>query len=121
MSIFHTPKQESIMKAILRLLFLAILSFPVMLFAQSARTVKGQVTDENNSPLSGVSVMIKGTHKTTITDADGRFPISVPGNDARLQFSYVGYSSKEVATGEEKNITISLAGRGSQMNDVVVT
>ena len=109
------------MKAILRLLFLAILSFPVMLFAQSARTVKGLVTDENNTPLGGVSVMIKGTHKTTVTDGDGRFSISVPGNDAKLQFSYVGYTSKEMAAGEEKNLTVALAGRGSQMNDVVVT
>ena len=109
------------MKAILRLLFLAILSFPVMLFAQSARTVKGLVTDENNTPLSGVSVMIKGTHKTTVTDGDGRFSISVPGNDAKLQFSYVGYTAKEIAAGEEKSLTVSLAGRGSQMNDVVVT
>ena len=72
------------MKAILRLLFLAILSFPVMLFAQSARTVKGLVTDENNTPLSGVSVMIKGTHKTTVTDGDGRFSISVSGNDSNV-------------------------------------
>ncbi|HTI93023.1 MAG TPA: SusC/RagA family TonB-linked outer membrane protein [Puia sp.] len=109
------------MKAILRLLFLAILSSPVTLFAQSARTVKGLVTDENNAPLSGVSVMIKGTHKTTVTDGDGRFSIAVPGNDARLQFSYVGYTAKEIAAGEEKNITVALAGRGSQMNDVVVT
>ena len=106
------------MKAILRFLFLAL--FPVALFAQSAKTVKGVVTDENNTPLSGVSVMVKGTRKATVTDADGKFSISAAGN-ATLVFSYVGYTTREVAAGDGTALTVTLSGKGSQMNDVVVT
>ena len=109
------------MKVLLRLLIPVFLFFPVALLAQSVRTVKGVVTDESNARLSGVSVSVKGTHKATVTDADGRFSLSVAGSDATLQFSYVGYTSKEVAPGDDKSITVTLAGKGSQMNDVVVT
>src|ERR1700743_687371 len=106
------------MKAILRFLFLAL--FPVALYSQSNKTVKGVVTDENKNPLSGVSVTVKGTRKATVTDADGRFSLSVPGSDAMLVFSYVGYSAREVAAGDGETLAVSLSGRGSQMNDVVV-
>jgi iron complex outermembrane receptor protein len=107
------------MKAILRFLFLAL--FPVALYSQSNKTVKGVVTDENKNPLSGVSVTVKGTRKATVTDADGKFSLSVPGSDAMLVFSYVGYSAREVAAGDGGTLAVSLSGRGSQMNDVVVT
>src|SRR5258708_443677 len=103
------------MKVILRLLIPIILFFPVSLFAQSVRTVKGVVTDENNAPLSGVSVMVKGTHKATVTDGEGKFSLSVPGGST-LSFSYVGYTAREVEAADAGGMTVVLAGKGSQMN-----
>ncbi len=108
------------MKAILRLLLLALFFIPAAVFAQS-RTIKGLVTDATGSPLSGVSVTVNGTHKSVLTDADGHFSITTGNPDAILEFSYVGYAAKEVPTGDGKPLTIALASKGGQMNDVVVT
>jgi TonB-dependent starch-binding outer membrane protein SusC len=109
------------MKCIQQFLLSAILFLPLVLVAQSTRMLKGVVTDENNAPMAGVSVTIKGTHKAVVTDAQGRFSISAGGPNATLQFSYVGYTNMEVNTGDERTFSVSLTSRGGQMNDVVVT
>jgi TonB-dependent starch-binding outer membrane protein SusC len=109
------------MKAIQRLLFLALLFLQSMAHAQSARVLKGVVTDENGVPLAGVSVMVKGSHKAVITDAEGRYSISFNSPEPILQFSYVGYTPQDISAGDQKTLTVALASRGGQMNDVVVT
>ena len=109
------------MKAIQRLLFLALLFLQTMAYAQSAHVLKGVVTDDNGTPLAGVSVMVKGSHKAVITDAEGRYSISVNSPETILQFSYVGYTPQDITAGDQKTLTVALASRGGQMNDVVVT
>jgi TonB-linked SusC/RagA family outer membrane protein len=109
------------MKAIQRLLFLAFLFLQTMAHAQSANILKGVVTDENGAPLAGVSVMVKGSHKAVITDAEGRYSISVNSSATILQFSYVGYTPQDISAGDQKALTVALTSRGGQMNDVVVT
>lgn len=63
---------------------------------QSVISVRGQVVDENDEPLIGVSVKIKGKDGGVITDADGNFHLNVSG-DAVLVLSYVGYQNREIA------------------------
>ena len=109
------------MQSILRFLLAALLFIPTALSAQSSRKLKGVVTDENNAPLSGVTVTIKGTHKATVTDAQGRFSLSASGSDAILVFSYVGFANTEIKAGDESSFSVSLVSRGGAMNDVVVT
>src|SRR6202034_2309695 len=89
--------------------------------AQSPHVLKGIVTDENGAPLAGVSVMVKGSHKAVLTDAEGRYTISVNSEAAVLQFSYVGYAPQDISAGDQKTLTVALTSRGGQMNDVVVT
>lgn len=70
-----------------------------------AQEVSGTVTDESG-PLPGVSVIVKGTNKGTITDFDGNYSVSASKGD-RLVFSYVGYDTKEVvATGGKINVVL---------------
>src|ERR1700742_1801909 len=111
------------MKVIQRLFFLAFLlsSVAVYAFQQPSGMLKGVVTDENNATLAGVNVHVKGSHKTVVTDAEGKFSIRINGPEDILLFTYVGYTGKEVKAGNEKAITVSLAGKGGQLNDVVVT
>ncbi|HHJ10829.1 MAG TPA: SusC/RagA family TonB-linked outer membrane protein, partial [Bacteroidetes bacterium] len=59
---------------------------------QQQMTVSGTVTDEQGKPLPGVNIIIKGTTQGTITDANGKYTLSVPPN-ATLVFSFVGYKS----------------------------
>jgi hypothetical protein len=61
------------------------------LYAQNL-TVTGQVTD-NNGPMTGVTVMQKGTSGGTTSNSAGHFKINVSGSDAVLQFSYIGYTT----------------------------
>jgi TonB-linked SusC/RagA family outer membrane protein len=110
------------MKAIKRLFFLALLFFSatVHAFQPPPGTLKGTVTDENNTPLTGVTIMVKGTQKVVTTDAEGNYSISVDGPGAILQISYVGYTTKEVKVTKEKSINITLVSNAKQLNDVVV-
>src|SRR3954469_15744770 len=63
--------------------------------------VSGKVTDEKNSPLSNVSIVVKGTSKGVTSDLNGIFSITVPDNNAVLVISYVGYQTKEVPVGSQ--------------------
>src|SRR4051812_21441753 len=60
------------------------------------RTLTGKVTDETNSALPGVSIVLKGTQRGTVTDAEGQYKIEIPESGATLVYSFVGYLSQEV-------------------------
>src|ERR1700749_4499890 len=62
---------------------------------------------DDGSTLPGVSVSVKGTTKGVISDVDGKFSLSVPAN-AVLQFSFIGYITKEVAVNGKSVINVSL-------------
>ncbi|MBT31167.1 MAG: SusC/RagA family TonB-linked outer membrane protein, partial [Thalassobius sp.] len=78
------------------------------------------VSTEDGSTLPGVNVLIKGTSTGTITDIDGNYRITVPGNDAVLQFSYVGFSTKEVTVGAQSTVDIDLGPDYTEISEVVV-
>jgi TonB-linked SusC/RagA family outer membrane protein len=85
------------------------------------RTVQGKVTaTEDNSPLPGVSVIIKGTTRGVSTDANGTYKIGV-GEGSTLVFSFVGYARQEVQVGSKSVIDVSLKADDRQLNEVVVT
>ena len=88
------------------------------LFAQNV--VTGSVKDDTGQFLPGVSVVVKGTTNGTVTDADGKFSLSV-GKNVTLVFSFVGLESKEVAVGNQSKIDISLASKVIGVDEVVVT
>jgi TonB-linked SusC/RagA family outer membrane protein len=88
--------------------------------AAQQRSVTGRVTDANNQPVSGASVVVRGTTIGTSTDAQGRFTISVPANATTLTISYVGFDTKDVSISGQQDVAVSLAGSQSAMNEVVV-
>lgn len=87
----------------------------------NAAEISGKVTDEKGEALPGVSVVVKGSQQGTVTDADGKFRLSLAdGNDKFLVFSFVGYDSKELAVGSQTNLDVSLAPSTSTLNEVMV-
>jgi TonB-dependent SusC/RagA subfamily outer membrane receptor len=60
-----------------------------------AQTVSGTVTDENNQPLPGATVIVQGTTTGTSTDFDGKYQINATQGQT-LVFSYVGYATQNV-------------------------
>ncbi len=88
-------------------------------FAQTAK-VNGKITDEKNQALVGVSVVVKGTTKGTVSDAEGNYSIEANGGQT-LSFSFVGYTSKEVTINNKSTVNVSLAEDAAALDEVVVT
>ena len=84
-------------------------------------TVQGKVTDNSNQPLTGVSIILKGTSNGTTTNATGNFSINVPNQQAVLVFSYIGYPTQEITVGDRTTIDLQLTPIPGQLNEVVVT
>ena len=81
--------------------------------------ISGKITDEKGEPLVGVSVLIKGTTKGAITDADGNFQLDVKEGDV-LVLTFVGFQKKEVTLGKEVNLAIKLTAESSELSAVSV-
>ncbi|HVX51820.1 MAG TPA: SusC/RagA family TonB-linked outer membrane protein [Chitinophagaceae bacterium] len=94
----------------------------IAVFAQT-RQISGTVTDsKTNTPLLSVTVKVKDKNIQAITGDGGAFTLTAPSGVVVLEFSYVGYSTKEVTVGAgENNITVALEEGGNGLNDVVVT
>lgn len=88
--------------------------------AAQTKSISGKVVDQKNQPLTGVSVMVKGSTVGTFTDDNGTFSLKASPKDI-LVFSYMGYSGIQMAVGAKTSFSISLQESSVQMNDVVVT
>lgn len=82
--------------------------------------VNGEVRDENNELLPGVSVRVKNTNLGTTTDLNGRFSLMIADKGAILSFSFIGFVTQEVMVGENKVININLKEDLSSLDEVVV-
>ncbi|PWG82667.1 SusC/RagA family TonB-linked outer membrane protein [Pararcticibacter amylolyticus] len=108
------------MKKLLSSLFILLL-LATCAMAQE-RTVTGTVKGKDDGlPLPGVSVRVKGTTTGTQTGANGQFSIKVPGNNAVLVFTYIGYGTQENAVGARSVLNVTLSGDANQLTEVVVT
>src|SRR5690606_33516548 len=83
-------------------------------------TVRGVVRDADGQPLSGVSVMVKGTTRGVSTNEEGNFTITAPAN-ATLVFSYIGYVTQEAAINAQPSMTVTLEADAQALGEVVVT
>ena len=83
-----------------------------------AQTVTGLVTSEDG-PLPGATVQVKGTTIGVSTDFDGNFTIQADDTDVLL-VSFVGFTSQEIAVGDQDQITVTLVA-DNELEEVVVT
>ncbi len=85
------------------------------------KRISGIVTSsEDGLPLPGVSILVKGTTTGTVTDAEGKYAISVPDNGGTLVFSYVGYITQEIAIGNNNTVNIVLVSDVKALEQIVV-
>ncbi len=86
-----------------------------------AQNISGVVYDSKKEPLTGVTIMVKGTAKGTTTDLDGKFTINVEkASTATLVFNYLGYKSVEKAVGNETNLVITMQDEGQNLDELIV-
>lgn len=88
--------------------------------AYAQTIVSGTVTDQG-SPLAGVGVQIKGTRFSTVTDNSGKYSIKLPDAvTSVLVFTYIGYTTQEIAANGKTVLNVSLKDESSGLNEVVV-
>jgi len=84
-------------------------------------TIQGKVTSsDDGSALPGVNIIVKGTAVGTTTDADGSYSISVPSAESVLVFTFIGYTTQEIAVGNQTSIDITLTPDMETLSEVVV-
>jgi TonB-dependent starch-binding outer membrane protein SusC len=103
-----------------KLILLLVFLIPLTHLMAQSRQVTGTVTSDSTlGALTGVTVTLKGTGTMATTDAQGKYTITVPGNNSTLVFSYVGHEAKEVNVGSRNEIDVVLVS-ASTLADVVV-
>ena len=85
------------------------------------QVIRGKVTDEQQQPLPGVTVLLKGTPTGTSTDTEGNYTLQAPNGSGTLVFSFIGYITREVPVNNQATINVNLATDAKALGEVVVT
>lgn len=83
-------------------------------------SVSGAVYDENNQPLPGTSILVKGSTIGTVTDIDGNYSLTLPDGNSILVVSFLGYVTQEIDVNNRSSIDIQLEADLSELGEVVV-
>ncbi len=98
-----------------------LLAFVVQFTFAQEKTVSGTISDEDNLPLIGVNVIIKGTTTGTQTDFDGNYSVN-PTVGQTIVYSYLGYQTIERAvTASTTNISFAMSPDAEALSEVIVT
>ena len=110
-----TPQQP------FRTVAVALLFCLLAALSARAQTITGRVvSSDDNQPLPGVSIVVKGTNAGTTTRADGTYSLNAQSNNT-LTYSFIGYDTREIAIGNRSTIDITLVSSPKALNEVVVT
>ena len=114
-------------RLVMKLLTVLVLLGTLPAFTASAdpgdmqqKRITGRVTDNTGAPLPGVNILEKGTINGAITDGEGRYALSVAGPSSVLTFSFIGYTSQDVAVGSLNTVDVVLAEMLSALDEIVV-
>jgi TonB-linked SusC/RagA family outer membrane protein len=83
-------------------------------------TVTGVVSDDKGETLQGVSILVKGTTKTTVTDAHGKFQLSSDNESAVLVFTFIGFKTFEATIKTSKSLNITMSPESKSLSEVMV-
>jgi len=86
---------------------------------QQEKRITGRVTSDAGEPISGVSVIVKGTTRGTNSDVNGNYTITVPPN-ATLVLSAIGFEQQEVVVGDQEVVNVKLVTSNKKLDEVVV-
>jgi outer membrane receptor protein involved in Fe transport len=105
------------------LLFVCFLAIGQIAFSQG--TITGKITDKDDVPLIGASVVLDGTARGTVADIDGNYTFELPAGEQSITISYTGYSSQTISLsiqdGETYTQNFVLGMDNLSLDEVVVT
>ena len=84
------------------------------------KTVSGVIVDENNEPVIGASVIVKGTNNGTITDLDGKYVLKDVPQNATLDISYISYETLSLKANDKDLARITMHEDAKNLDEVVV-
>jgi TonB-linked SusC/RagA family outer membrane protein len=87
----------------------------------TALVLKGIVKDEKGLPVPGAVVQVVGKPIKVNTDPNGRFTISLPNKNSSIQVLFVGYATKTLKPGNQRELSITLTPSSQKLDDVVIT
>jgi TonB-linked SusC/RagA family outer membrane protein len=102
------------------LLFLLFSTGALSVSAQMGKSIYGVVLDENRNEMAGVTVVEAGTSNGTVTDADGRWELTLANDGASVEISILGYSKRTIPVGNRREVNIQLDLENILMGEVVV-
>lgn len=111
-------KRNLILSGCCLLLFLLFLHLPLM--AQQKKITGKVLAEKTQTPMSGVSVTVKGSPQATATNEIGEFTISVKEGD-KLVFSFIGFQTSEITIWASNNVQVTLREMANALSEVVVT
>ena len=82
--------------------------------------ISGVITDSNNQPLPGASILEKGTVNGAQSDFDGNFTLTVSNSNAVLVVSYLGFITQEIKVGEQTIFNVTLLDDTAKLEEIVV-
>ncbi|MEB2774739.1 TonB-dependent receptor [Algoriphagus sp. D3-2-R+10] len=89
-------------------------------FAQTREVSGVLISGEDNLPLPGASILVKGTTNGTVTDIDGKFTITVSGPSDVLVLSFIGFTPMEVPVGSQSTFNLTLLPDTKSLEEVIV-
>ncbi len=120
-AILQQPNNNKVTMLILKAVMLLI-TLVACQVAMAQLTVSGKVlSGEDQSPVPGVNILVKGTTNGTISDAAGAYTLNVNSANEVLLFSFVGFISQEVSLNGRTSLDIVLATDATQLSEVVIT
>jgi TonB-dependent starch-binding outer membrane protein SusC len=87
---------------------------------QQERKISGKVTNQAGEPLIGVTVLVSGTTQGSLTDINGNYSISVPGNATKLAFTFIGMTKVEFEIGNKTVMDVLMKEEAIGLDEVVV-
>lgn len=102
--------------------FLILFLLLITSFASAQEVlIRGKVTaSDTKTPIPGVNVIEKGTSNGVATDFDGNYEIKVKSSDAILEFTYVGFTTKEISIGDRREIDVVLDPNVQALDETVI-
>ncbi|HBC77470.1 MAG TPA: hypothetical protein DCZ51_02505, partial [Bacteroidales bacterium] len=84
------------------------------------KRITGRVTDVAGEALPGVNILEKGTINGAISDVDGRYALTVASSSSVLNFSFIGYMTREVTVGSQTTIDVVMNQAETKLDEIVV-
>lgn len=86
-----------------------------------SRVVSGTITSEEGETIPGVSILIQGTAKGTISDVDGKYQLDLSNQEQVLVFSFIGHKTQTIDVNGRSTINVILLTDQYELDEIVVT